>query len=103
MKRILLCLLLPLFALPALADKVFRDGGLVIRFHDGPCVVQVAEVALLMNGATTAPKAMSWQSSKGTAAGCWSLDADGDYLVIDERGSGGAIYSRHVKEPGGST
>jgi hypothetical protein len=87
-----------------MADRMFHDGPLGIVFHeDQPCAVPAAEAAITAYGAKSELKAATVRINGRVSAGCWALDVDGDYIVMDERGSGGVIFAHAVKEPKGST
>jgi hypothetical protein len=100
MRRYLILALFP-FAVHA-ADKVFSDGPIAVIFHSTPCTVPQTEAAIAQHKPTTEAQAATVVIQGRRTRGCWALDEDGDYIVMDERGSGGVIFAKAVKEPKGS-
>jgi hypothetical protein len=100
MRKFAIALLFP-FAVHA-ADKVFSDGPIAVIFHTTPCTVPQTQASIAAHGPTTEAQAATVVIQGRRSAGCWALDEDGDYIVVDERGSGGVIFAKAVKEPRGS-
>jgi hypothetical protein len=103
MKRLLAFIVAFSFWGGAFADMVFADGPLVIVFHERPCTVPAAEAAIAAYGAHSVVQGATVTLRELKAAGCWALDVDGDYIIVDERGSGGVIFAKAVKVPRGTT
>jgi hypothetical protein len=92
-----LLLALCLLSGSAWADKLFTDGPLSIRFHETACVVPLA-AATLAGQTRSTPHALTITLKGRSMRGCWALDNDKDYIVVDEQGGGGSIYARAVKD-----
>jgi hypothetical protein len=95
MNRYLLGLLVALASLSASADWVFAEGALaVIARKDTPCSPRLLEIVKLAEP----PAGLQWRKAEVVYEGqkldaCWAA-YQGQALIVDETGEGGAIPQR---------
>lgn len=92
MRSIALCA--ALLCLPVHAAGVFDNGDLRVTFHDSTCrIPELLESAPEAKHATVEMSGRNWKA-------CYLVDADGDYLLVDEHGRRGFLPGAAVKAAG---
>jgi hypothetical protein len=92
-KRLLLALAFA--CAPAFSAPMFESGELTVTFTSQKC--ELAAIGNFLKQYGPEPKKAAIVFKGHQIRGCYVVDTDGDYVVVDEMGSGGVVPAKAVK------